>query len=134
MAQIYGWDGAAWRKLPLLWGYSESLEEERVDTNASVTSDFLIGTVVPAGEVWIIDAVCAVDVTTNITLIRFAVDTAIGGVFFHAAAPGAADEYVYWDGHLTLAEGKKIIAFFSGTVAGDDIYLRYSGYKMLITE
>lgn len=131
---VFGWNGSGWHKLPMVWGYSEPLSEVKSDPDAAAGADSLAGTAVPDGEVWVVEAICAVDVTTDISKIRLTLLTVDGIVILLEADPTAADAYVYWNGRITMTKDRRIIAYFTGTAAGDDIHLRYSGYKMKIAE
>jgi len=131
---LWGWLSTKWYKLPLLFGYSDRVVGQMFTETAGAGDNTLTGTVVPAGEIWVIQAICASDITSNTTRIYV---RAWGG----ALPMVIADEYVVTAGHwvtmqaeMLLKEGDYITAFFVGCTAGDDLYLRWWGYKMAITQ
>lgn len=131
---VCGWDGTVWRKLPLVFGFSEVYHEQVKDLNATVTSDALTGSAVDPGEIWVVTSVVAYDKNTNITEVHASVSDGATWWPFAQRFPTAAGEYLVWSGMLVLEEGDYIDAGFGGTVAGDDIYLNINGYKMKIAE
>ena len=131
---VCGWDGSAWRKLPLMFGYSEVYHEKVSDMNATVTSDALVGSAVPAEEIWVVTSVVAYDKTTNVTQISASVTDDVTWWPFAQLFPTAAEEYLQWSGMVVLEQGDRIYVGFNGTIAGDDIYLNIHGYKMKIAE
>ena len=128
----WGFDGNVWRKLRLLFGYGEIYRERIEDLNADVTFDSLSGSVVPEGEIWIVNTVLATDIVSNLARISIYItgdgvttdlDQVVSPVKFTPAK---------FSGHAVMVEDEFVGAYFEGTVAGDDIFLSVRGYKMLI--
>ena len=130
----WGWDGTVWRRLPMLWGYSEPLSELVSELNANAPTDFLITTPVDPGQLWVVEAICAVDATTDITSIQISYSSAPGIVMLKDEDPAGKNRYVFWSGRLTMTPGRSLCVEFVGTVIGDNIHVRYSGYKMNVAE
>ena len=61
----WGYDGTLWRKLPLLWGYSDRYFENLGTASAPSTTYYKEGTAVPAGEVWVISTIGLMNETRN---------------------------------------------------------------------
>ena len=129
---LWGFDGTVWRKLPMLWGYTGTVQEITWNENAAVGLNVLYGTVVPAGEVHVIQNLVAYDVTSGITQI------AVGGLkstihvyAFCEYAPVAGKVYT-WGGNIVLKAGDRVFGQFFGCVAGDDIWMSLDGYKMSV--
>ena len=114
------------------FGYNNRYAEEVSNLNAAAGWNDLLGTAVPAGEVWVVTAIAGVNsnraCTIQIgarggTIDVYAISTtSAGALLWVAAAP-----------QLILKEGDKIVGSFGGCTAGDDIYLRASGYKMKVS-
>lgn len=131
---IEGWDGSAWHKLPLLWGYSSIYNESKQDLEAASPNDTLVTTGVAAGHLHVLEVVSAFNNTSLSTSILLAVTSGgISATFLPTYSPAAGYRCV-WVGKLVLAEGDTITAFFNGVTAGDDLYMRLHGYKMKIAE
>jgi len=131
---LWGWDGSAWHKLPLLLGYSEALWLWDEDDDAGADTEIIALGAVDAGEVWIINSFSARDTNTDITRITLYLQRGdeshvVGEVF-----PGAVAESAIFSGRLVLREDDYLWAYFVGTVGGDDIKASATGYKMLIAE
>ena len=117
--------------LNIPFGYNDRYAEEVSNLNAAAGWNDLLGTAVPAGEVWVVTAIAGVNsnraCTIQIGARGGAIDvyaistTSAGALLWVAAAP-----------QLILKEGDKIVGSFGGCTAGDDIYLRASGYKMKV--
>jgi len=86
---------------------------------------------VPAGYIWIVQAVAASNAARAVN-IRFYVKLASGTYFFYQANSGAVAGVVSWQGQLCLSEGEAIRARFYGTTAGDDLELVVLGYKVAL--
>jgi hypothetical protein len=128
----WGFDGTRWRKDNLLWGYGGQVLEQKVNLAAIVGNNFLIHTAVPAGEVWAINGVSAVDINTATRIQAGIYD---GGTLFPVWDFGtpAASVYVATPAeNIVLKTGDQIYVFFFNCVAGDDIYSNIWGYKMRI--
>ena len=129
-AALYGYDSAAWQKLPLLWGYTSRLADRKSDTNAAAGTNTLTSSTPAAGEIWVVTHIAAEDVTSAITrIVVYANMDAVNLDLFTALSPGGfatLDRQGQW----ILAAGDTIRAEFVGCTLGDDIYLTLLGYKM----
>jgi len=134
MAHIFGWDGSVWRKLPLVWGYSDVYREHIEDLNADVTYDSLSGSAVPAGEIWVVNAIMAVDLTSAITRISIYITGGGTTTDLNQVSAPTVNEPTTFSGHAVMKEDEYVGAYFDGTVAGDDIFLNVRGYKMKVSE
>lgn len=127
---LHGRISSAWQKLSMLWGFSDYLSEGLVDTNLSAGFNALDGTVVPSGEVWVITTGAIMYVGTSPTAIQIVPDVnSVACPCLYQASPTSAIWYCV-NGTFILAEGDKFRARVDGATAGDDLYLRYNGYKM----
>jgi hypothetical protein len=130
----YGWDGSAWRKLPLVWGYSDNWLEKLVNSNADAGTNYLDSAVVPAGEVWILTNINAHAIQAGLSMITMGpLRGATSYYAFQKTSPGA-NEQVGGHCNIVLKAADKVRGAFTGCAAGDDIYLILSGYKMKIAE
>ncbi|GAG75277.1 unnamed protein product [marine sediment metagenome] len=61
----WGWDGSQWRKLAMIWGYSGIWDK---DLGGEASGAFYISnsSVIPAGEIWVLQAVSVRDPRTRI--------------------------------------------------------------------
>lgn len=131
---IWGWIGSVWHKLAMVWGYSDRYLEREMNFNAAAGTDTLTFSVVPAGEVWYIQGICATDAITNITYTLIRVNGDGIDLWLHKKLAPAASETAEYHNPVILKENDFIDVYFSGTVAGDDILAWAWGYKMLIAE
>jgi len=130
----WGWDGTVWRKLPLVWGYYDRYAERVVDDTADAGTNWVSSTVVPAGSVYVVQALAAVDLTSAMTS---ALLSAIDGTYgYNLAVAGAlaAGVPILWSGEVVLKQGDQITATYRGCTLNDDLELMVWGYKMKIAE
>jgi len=130
----YGWDGAAWRKLPLIWGYSDVWEAQVAETNAPGAGATLRLPAVDVGEIWVVQAASAVDI---VTAPGWASIRVVGATYTNTIAaknPLLLSEYVIFSGQMVLKAGDLLEAYFFASVAGDDLYFMARGYKMKVAE
>jgi len=129
---LHGWDGAAWQRLPLLWGFSDIYLETKSNENVSAGKNSIYFSTVPAGEVWVIKSVSARCSTDN----PYSVEFLIGiNTTYHLIA---SIEYTKaWItvgviSELVLKEGHFMRVCFVNNVEGDNDYAAVTGYKMKI--
>jgi len=118
----------------LIWGYNAAYAERISNLAASLGANFLYGTVVPAGELWVAVSLVAFDTIHNPDLISLGVyDATTWFNLTQKAGPGIGAT-VEWTGIAPIPAGSKAFAYFTSCNAGDDIYLDIIGYKMKLTQ
>lgn len=133
-ARNYGFLGAAWQKLQLLWGYTDRWAE-RVSTTAAVAGqNELLSAAVPAGYVYVVQAVSLVNLNNAVTSAVISITTGSAYPVLTEAAPVAAGIFTKWTGAATLAAGDKVYSRLQGCTLDDDLYLDILGYKMKIND
>jgi len=130
----WGWDLTQWRKLAMVFGFSAGLGEQIYDADADAGTNVLNGTVVPAGQVWVIEFISCTNRQRICTYILHTVVKSGITVAIYEGVQAAADRYTIWSGRITLAAGDYVSCHYYGCTAGDDLLLRYGGYKMYIAE
>jgi hypothetical protein len=128
----WGHDGSQWRKLALLWGYSDVYAETESNSDADAGVNYLTFGAVPSGEVWVVTSVVGVNATTAACNIVIApvIDSAERWVKHTVYA--AVTRYVDWHGYLVLAAGDYLRLAFAACIAGDSIAAHACGYKMSV--
>ena len=129
-----GWIGAAWRKNPLLLGYSGDKSEEISDLSASAGTNILTSTSVPAGELWVVEVISGRNKNSapSQALLQVVVNSVV--VILADKETIAANEYITWSGTITLSQGDTIRAVFFGCTLNDDIYLNYHARRVDIDQ
>ena len=129
---IQGWDGSQWRKLPLLWGYTDRYAEQQSNTSAAAGYNWLTFSTVPAGQVWVVTALSWVDVNTACTLIVFSLYD--GALLYTICADPAPSANLYRSVacNVVLRAGDCLKILFGGCALNDDIYAWALGYKMAV--
>jgi len=128
----WGHDGTQWRKLPLLWGYSDVWRERLWELNPLTIEYRLYMTVVPTGEVWVAKHAITVDINTVCT--RHLIQVYDGAKFFDTIAAESPAAGIPQNYHLdiVLKAGDQLAVIFVGSAVGDDLYFFTQGYKMVI--
>lgn len=130
----HGWDGALWRKLPLIFGFSSNWDVSLSGTATGATYIKSGGTV-PAGEIWILNAMSIQNLTRACGGVYLQVMRVSGGILTIAYS-GALAQYapLVFTGTVLLAAGDFAYLYVGGTQNGDALVGCISGYKMKIAE
>ena len=126
----WGWDGTAWRKLPLLLGYTDRWVEQQSDLSADVGTNTLATVVVPAGSIYRVDMVSAFNQTSACSIMLLAVGDGIDVTFGPYTAFAATMQHNVFPVGIYLKAGDYLIAYYFDCTAGDDLFLRVWGLKM----
>jgi hypothetical protein len=132
-ARAYHYDGAAWRRSNLLWGYHDTASEDVTVSDLSSGTNNLDGTTVPEGEVWVITALAMYYNGTPPT--RMDTRPVVGGVAIPALYEDSITSQKWYtlQGNWVLKEDDYVRLTIVGATADDAAILRYGGYKMDIT-
>jgi len=130
----HGWDGTQWRKLPLLWGYSDRWYECGAWMGDGAT-EMGSTSAVPPGYIYILQKAAAMDLNSapSSICIRLYTDGGGYGMVGQDLSP-VQGKYLIVDGPMVLKEGDYVTAVFGGTTNLDELRLRVWGYKMAIAE
>jgi len=128
----WGWNGSAWVKLGIVWNYAGTYRETVSAGNATAGTNYLNGAVVPAGEVWVVQHVQAVDVTSGIASIEARLVN--GGYLSSLLADYSpvADHFSVASGGWLMAAGEKLQFRYAGCVLNDNLEGQALGYKMKV--
>ena len=130
---LWGYDGTVWRKLPLLWGYTDRLAEQKVNLNANAGGNYLVHTTVPAGEVWVVTAHVAVNLNTAGAVVMRGFFGGTDMLVYDHGTPGAGVWHTSPPMNIVAKAGDILVGAFYGCTAGDDLYSILYGYKMAVT-
>jgi len=127
---LWGYDSTQWRKLSLVWGYTDRLADQESLADAAAGTNTLVHTTVPAGEVWVITGGSVIDAQTAATCSFLAV---LGGVGFFIYSYGTLTPWRYSAMpacHFVLKAGDYVQSEFGSCVLNDDLVSNVWGYKM----
>lgn len=128
----WGWDGSQWRKLALLWGYSDRLVDESTHTKVGAGGYNLFSTTVPAGEIWSVQLFAASNIGTAVSQQMFAYDGSVSVPLQNSAAYVSSIWNVVSHPGLTVKAGDRIYATFAACQDGDELILRLWGSKQKV--
>lgn len=128
----HGYDGSAWQKLPLLWGYSDRWFERVSDTDATAGTNTLDTAAVPAGYVYVVQGIATLNLSTVVTHRQGLRPGTYDMILQRTTGVGAGVTLPLFPVGIALKEGDTVRARFYGCTAGDDIHLSVVGYKMAI--
>jgi hypothetical protein len=109
--------------------YKEILEESVGDASLSAGDNTLNGSVVPAGEIWLVTLVYMDVISTDVTKTQIRVSGLASLQHLYTFPTPLNDTWMGGVTNALLQEGDKMQLFIEGAAAGDDGYLRYSGWK-----
>jgi len=128
----WGWDGTRWRKLALVFGYSDIYGETVFNAAAAAGTNYLTFSTVPAGEVWVVSnfTVTASDASPTVAYLDAYIDGAIRPMrrIPYTVANNTAD----WQGMLVLDAGCYLRGGFTTCGVGIYIAAYACGYKMKV--
>jgi len=129
---LWGFDGSQWRKLALLWGYTDRLAEQKVNLNADAGTNNLAHTTVPAGQVWKVTMHVVMNANHAITITLRGVFDGTDMLIYSHGALGAGVWGVSPPLDVTAKAGDILYGAFYACTAGDDLYTNLFGYKMAV--
>lgn len=130
----WGWDGSTWRKLALLFGYSEQLFLAHSETLDTAGDKIYLFDAVPAGELWIVQHVAAAASTNTTYGITFSVAYSSAVYHFYSSTYTNAGLQVSCHYDVVLPPGAQLRVAWYSAAAGDTVYAYALGYKMKIEE
>ena len=128
----HGYDGALWRKLALLWGFSNSLWGEVSDTAEEDATLFLVGATVQPGEVWVVNKISWYRDTNAEQNMRLSVYTGDAYVNLVDYPVPAVTTFYEDDMRGVLEAGERLRFGFASATTGEYCEAHYWGYKMHI--
>ena len=129
---LWGWDGTQWRKAGMPLWYSGELSENLGGT-ATGTTYTKYSSTVPAGSVYIVNAISIRNVTRAPGRTQIIVTTA-GGILVHLSWINSLVQYqpLIWTGSLVMPPGWRAYVAMADTVSGDEIAGGLTGYEVKI--
>ncbi|MCK4297882.1 MAG: hypothetical protein KAX80_00030 [Planctomycetes bacterium] len=113
-----------------LFSFKGKLLDHTSNVDTAAGDIGLAATTVPAGEVWVVTSVLAINtVTVCSSIYLYAIDGADEAAFRRGDTPSITAG-LSWSGHLYLEAGDRVNATFMGCALHDRIYLQTLGYKM----
>lgn len=131
---VMGWDGAAWHKLAMVFGYSDRYSEAESEDDVSAATHYLSFSTVPDGEVWVVTAYTAYCTTANPTSVRLGVIQGGVEIMLAQQKPVTAGLLLAMSGQLILKKDDYLRAGFTSCALNDDIRAFACGYKMKVAE
>lgn len=129
----YGWIGGAWQKQPLLLGYSGD-KTQNATASASTGTNTLNGDSVPAGEIWIVQAISANEATNAPSSLELQVVVNGIAIPLFTETVFAAGKFSNWSGEVVLSEGDNVRAVYGGSTSGNALSLRYHAVRIDIDQ
>lgn len=127
---LWGYDGTRWRKLALLFGFTDTWQDTAYVASAGAGTYTKQYGPVPAGEVWVLNTVLAIDIASDASSVRFGVGVAaLGTAFGWVNSPGVGVA-VTWVGSIPIKEGDSLWVQIFGVIAEDNLSTSVVGYKM----
>jgi len=115
-----------------LFSYKDRYIERTVRANAAAGVNQLVGTIVPAGEVWVVTAAGAVNQTSTCTAISVGMIVGAIDYYFGGQATTVIRELVECGHTMILKTGDRVIGDFQGCTLNDTLILNMNGYKMTL--
>ena len=129
---LHTYDGSAWHKSPLVFGYTDRLYQSLGLASAPAGANILSTSLVPAGEVWRLETISAADSNNSPTYMLFVIrGTGVWYPVYKNSIP-LGGVYDIWTGLLTLKEGDYVSLYFYGVTLNDNLVGYVSGYKMKV--
>lgn len=128
--QMHGYYSGSWQKSPLPWGYSDTVQGVKSNTNLAAGANWLYGDTVPAGEVWVLSSLVAMEVSATINRLSIFAIIDAATILVNNQQPPTSGAWYVQTGQFVLGPGDKPAAYVVNATAGDDLSLTYCGYKV----
>ena len=128
----WGWDGTRWRKLPMLWGYTDRVFQNLSEAAPDTGTWTKYSTAVPAGEIHKLEFCYVVNDSRVGSSVTFALQS--GGVTNYFVYTTTVARYFpnTFVGSITLKEGDQLRITMGGVTAGDAMKAAFWGTKMAV--
>lgn len=130
---VWGHDGSVWRKLALLWGYTDHWSENLGATKEGDGTYTKTSTAVPAGYVYVVSVISLVNGSGSRGQVNISVVVSGVTVFLHVKVTPAVNIPELFSGNLVLGEGDYVEAKQYSCLNNDVILAGVVGYKMKVT-
>jgi len=110
--------------------YMDSYIETVSNLLTPAGGQFIYGTAVTAGELWVVTAIAAKNINTVATTIGLGTYDGVNYTELAANTPTATIIRTVYAGWIPVPAGSKVYAFFGGCTLNDDIFLYIHGFKM----
>ena len=128
----WGWDGTQWRKLPMLWGYTDTTGE-KISQASDVAATFWIQTADPdPGKIWRIQGLSLYRSVNVPTFVRVQVyrNAALDNI--NDLSVPVVTRYYSFPFDIVLKEGQYLKLGFAGATVGELCEVTYWGYEMAV--
>lgn len=128
----HGYDGAAWRKQPPIWGYSDRYVVQQQNVS-DVAGDYTINLpAVPAGEVWRVLGLAVYRGTNVNQYARLQVIVGVSAYSVEDIAIPTLGRFFPGAAELVLKAVDNVRVIYTGATVGEVVITVASGYKMSI--
>ncbi len=129
-----GWDGSAYRRQPLIWGYSGTFRSNVVGTAATAGTYDLDGGLVPPNNVAVVTSLWSWQ-TSGIQRVG-ALMVVLGGLLhvLKKETPTAITYPITKEGQWILRDNDSVKARFYGTAVGEAFEMGCSGYLLSLAQ
>lgn len=128
----WGWDGTAWRKLAMVWGYTDTYAES-IQENSDVAGTYQMElATVPAGEVWRVEAVGLYRAVNAGLTGQVQLYDGSGAIALETVSMPAVGVIYNNSRPIILKATQYIIGRFAGATVGEACILLAWGYKMAV--
>lgn len=130
----YGWDGSEWRKLAMLWGYSDRWGEDigGVKSGDGTYSKYTVA--VPAGYVYVVQIITLRNMSGARSTIAFYLRDSVTDLIILRYPAPAQHELITLQAAFVLKEGDQIKVTQDLCLNGDGLQGLVWGYKMKVAE
>jgi len=130
----WGWTGTRWRRLQMTWGYSAIWDEDFAGV-ATDTSYTAAASVIPAGEVWVLQAASLRNKTgTSANALIFVERGSGASVAIESVLALAQWIPILATGMFALVTGDRLKIYLGSIQVDDALEGGVIGYKMKIAE
>jgi len=129
----WGWNGTAWVKLGVVWGYSDRYAERFDDTAVGASDITQTFATVPAGEVWVITGFSAYAKQTNVTFVYMIANCGVFPLELVVNPYTTAYVGLVAPSPIILKAGDFLRVIWYGCILGDTVRSAANGYKMKVT-
>jgi len=131
---LWTFDGSVWRPQSQLFGVRSGYHEAPENGDAASGTNYVNGSTVPAGEIWVVTAIAAVNFGTAACVIKLHAGPSGSEIQMDQTDYYTPTRAVFRALWLPLIAGDRARAEFQGCTLHDRVVLELHGFKFKVAE
>ncbi len=115
-----------------LFSYKGVLQDQKYLADAAAGTNTLVGSTVPAGEIWVVTNICVANRRNDSGYVKIRMAHLFDWPGVAGLPPLTKEVPACWTGHFILVPTQRLEAIFYACIVNDDLYWVTYGYRMTL--